>query len=931
MSNGDVQFVGGDGQQQEGFGESEVTFEQGETTTPSTGFGESTVTFEQASDASGVSGASGVAGASGATGTGFCGTEERVSTHTCNSLHPSVDIDPNGNIAVAWHDTRDGTFEIYFRTLASKLDRTEAAEALAAQKNSLSRTINLDCAFPEPDPQKGKDDLQAYSAALRCEETPTNSGLLIRSSNGRLDVNPTSRTMVLSVQDQGVNFIQAGVKAGSLLRIENGANANLQVTVLSVVGPNVLNVAYVDGASTDSGFTFAVEENPTVSLTTCETRLTCSEFTSVFPSVVSDHDGRFHVVYHSDDTGKNQLYYIQLAPQNVGIKDDCRENPPINVQGGFAEVPVGTPGSVAFTEASGGSVSQKAFKATGSTGDFFSYGNRFLVPAQPNRSIFQQDRTGLHKLFRDFAQGNGSWTGVSLAEDRDAWDAQMSGMGQSVTPDVVFGEHPVAGEGDFGTRFDFGNVAFMAQTPPDASVAVRIVALPISPRYTPRGGAFVVELREQDLVMAPKRPVPPSFEDPVDISQILNSPNVQEDGSLPGRFTIEGDAGGTVFTNIIQRDARGQFSRLVFRKDTEQDDVKFILGQQQCGDYPCGVKVAANALEADPRTQYGMTLQVWKGSDYRLDTSQVVSAQMSAVKIFEKEFLFDQSEELSAFVFKDGELILPSGSIVFFVPISSENTEFTVEGVGGGNVLWSTDGSGMMENYSSVPFTLKPYSGLNVPVYYDGVLIQGTGGSSYTPGTGSVVIDTNIATSVIPFAFGAIWNGAENRAYAVAQGFNLAEDSTLSSISIGVVAGTSSQEEDGSVGIADPARTLVIEIYGSSGEASPVPYGEALASAEIVASDIHQFDDSVSIPTVSDMETLTVGFDDQDIRLAGGTYFVVFREGGQNDAGGRFWTIADISGNFVVGKAYWNGTRPIDAQGWNTLTGQLQISMRFFR
>lgn len=857
----------------------------------------------------------------------FCGTEERVSTHTCNSLHPATAIDTFGNIGVSWHDTRDGTHEIYFRALASKISPQEALEALAAQGSELKRVIDLDCFFPDTS-GLGPEDLASYNASQRCTTGGDRSGLLVRSENGRLDVNVASRSMTLSVEDQAINFVQAGVQPGSLLRIETGSNANLQVVVTQALGPNVLAAGFVDGAVTDSGFVFAIEQNPTVSLTSCETRLTCSEFTSTFPDVVVDSDGRFHILYQSNDTGENQLYYIQLAPSNIGIKDACGDSPPINKEWGFGQVPVGTPGSVTFADPDDETV-QVAFRGTGQTGRFFSFGNRFLPTPVPNKAIFTKDRTGIHKLFRDFATGAGRWTGTSLAEDREAWNQQIALLGSDLSPDVVFGsDHPVAEAGDFGTRFLFENVAFVSQTPPDAGILLRTVSLPIRPKCTPRGPSGLASLREQDLVQAPKAPLPPSFQDPVDISQILNSPNVQIDSDTPGRFTIEGDAGGTIFTNVIQQDARGQLSRLVFRKDAEKDDVKFILGQQMCGDFNCGVISSLDATETPPSVQYKLKLQVWKGSDYRFDPSQILSAQMSASLLFEKEFRFDQGEEMATFVFEPGELVLPQGQYVFFVPIAGDDTEFSVEAVGGGNAVWTTDSAGLFENYSAVPFTLKPYSGLNASVYYDGILVEGQASSIVASDTGDLIINTRTAQNAVTVAFGQ--QGGDDgfdRAYAVSQGFSIDAKKRLRTVLVRMAAGTSAGvDTDGSSIPAEADRNMIVEITSDAGG---IPGSEVIASVTVPAGDMRPFDDFDDVPSDSQMGDLFVSFN--DLVLDQGDYHLVFREEGDDDAGGRFFLLTDTNGSFFVGNALWNDVRPIESDQWNLLAGHIQLRISLTR
>lgn len=855
------------------------------------------------------------------TGGRFCGTEERVSTHTCNSQNPAAAIDAFGNIGVAWHDTRDGTHEIYFKALASKISQAEALEALAARQSELGRTIRTECS-PEESILEGGADLEGYDAGNRCREEidADGSGVQVRGDNGSLSINVTGRTMTLSTTDEGIDFFEAGIQAGSLLRIETGLNANTQIVVASVVGSSALQLVFVDGINPDAGFSFSILANPTFSLTSCETRLTCSEATSMFPDVVADSESRFHVVYQSNNSGSNQLYYVQIAPQQVGLKDDCDTNPPLNFGSGFGQVDVGTPGSVAFTDPSD-PTTQVAFLRIGATGDFFTFGNRFLTLPSPNQGLFVEDRTGRHKLFRDFAEGDGKWTGISEAANRATWDAQIAALGSSATPDVVFGDgHPIAKEGDFGSRYDFDKVAFMIQTPPTAGVVVRVAALPLKPRCSPRGPAGTVELREQDLKQAPKRPLPPSFEDPIDLSQIVRAPGVFEDTTVPGRFVIEGDAGGTIFTNVVQQNANGELSRLVFRRESEKDDFKFVLGQQRCGDFPCGVVVSEDAGTNDSDSLYKVTLEVWQGSDYRFDPDQVASAQMGASKIYEKEFSFGPNANIASFVFEPGELVLPQGSVIFLVPVPGNGTEFSVEGVGGGNSIWSTDSSGLFENYNSTPFTLKPFSGLNAPVYYDGTLIEGQ--SDVVPsGSGDLVLNTRTATSAGSIAFGQAGSDDEDfeRAYAVSQAFSLEGTRLIRNIIVRMAAGTSA---GGSSDDADPDRQLVVEIVP---DIDGVPGSEVLASATILAGDIRPFDDFEDVPSDSDMADVIVSL--SNVELVPGTYHIVLREGGDADAGGRFWVLAAGDGQYPVGLALWNASRPVDAETWNLIGGQVQLQI----
>jgi hypothetical protein len=433
-----------------------------------------------------------------------------------------------------------------------------------------------------------------------------------------------------------------------------------------------------------------------------------------------------------------------------------------------------------------------------------------------------------------------------------------------------------------------------------------------------------VVVREQDLVSAPKRPMPPSFVDPLDLSQIMYSPNVRVDDSLPSRFVLEDDPSGVVYTNLIQEDARGQFWRLYFRKDTEKDSIKFLLGQQRCGDDACAAKVPDNeALDVPPTSQYKIGLQVWQGSDYRLDPAQASSAQMAGFLLFEKEFLFGCSEEISAFVFEQGELTLPEGSFVFFVPKAGSNTEFMTQGVGGGNDVWTTNSDGFFDRFAP-PYTIKPYSGLKCPAYYDGSLLTDLSSEDFVPAVSPNVISTRTALVGASIAFGQM-SGTEGliTADVVSQAFTITEDRRLLTVIIRMAKGTAGGlYDDGSVIPADSTRNLLAELFDDKDGVPNV----SLFSVTVPNANITAFDDSQKVPKDSDLANVVIAF---NADLTKGTYHIVLSEQGDTDKLGRFWMITDINNNFPVGIGLWNPNRTKDTDQWRLLPGQVQLMAVF--
>lgn len=654
---------------------------------------------------------------------GFCGAEARVSTQICNSLHPAVAFDGSGNANVVWHDSRDGNFEVYTKLIGSRLDQSQIK-------------LNQGLAF---DPATGK----AYNLSCSAFSGGSSEGVsnvLITQSGGRLDVNTASRTMVLTAGTGSIDFQTAGVLAGSGVSIINGLNAGKRFFVSRLLAPTVAELNFIDRAQADTGFVYSISKAGT-SLNSDEVRLTCGRSSSLFPDVIADSSGRFHVVYQNNRDGHFELYYVQMYPKSVGKAKCTGANQPVSASN-FGPVPPGTEGSATITSrpinpatgkpnpaAQGTTVS---FSTTGSSNAFFSFGNKLLPDPIPAIDGPIPDRKGQHRLFKDFVTGSGEYTGVSKAADRATWAAQALAAGITVLPDYVAPvSHPIAAEGDFGTKFSFKDVAFLSQTPPDKSVEITQISLPLRPKCLPSMPATVGEPDFADLVSAPKKPVPPGFQDPVDLSTILSSPLASIDDSTPARFTVEGDSSGTVFTNILTDNGRGQLSRFVFNCSSDhkpKEPPRFILGQRRCGTELCALQVNSKdgPPTPPPNAQYKITLQVWQGPDYRFLADQDESARIeNCTKIFEKEFFFDPSDSIVSFNLKRGELKVDDGRMLFFVPIPGEGVEFFIEGVGGGHAVWSTDEDGAFAQYY-VPFTVQPNAGLTVPVYYEGFLHDAT-------------------------------------------------------------------------------------------------------------------------------------------------------------------------------------------------------------
>lgn len=256
---------------------------------------------------SGASGASGSSGASGTTGNGFCGTEQKLSDSPCDSLYPAVAMDPSGRAGIAWQDTRDGNLEIYFKTYKSQ---SQAAAGTVVDP-ATGRTVNLACS--------GFSSLMALDDIVAALGATTSNGKTL--SGGRLDVNTISRTMNLSGTSD-TDFRLLGVTANTEISILNGLNAGVNLFVASILAPNALSVVYFDGPQNDTGFVFKVTNDPASGTSSSDVRLTCDAATSIYPDIVADSKGRFHIAYQDNQTGSYELYYIEVFPACVG-QESC--------------------------------------------------------------------------------------------------------------------------------------------------------------------------------------------------------------------------------------------------------------------------------------------------------------------------------------------------------------------------------------------------------------------------------------------------------------------------------------------------------------------------------------------------------------------------------------------------------------------------------
>jgi len=326
----------------------------------------------------------------------------------------------------------------------------------------------------------------------------------------------------------------------------------------------------------------------------------------------------------------------------------------------------------------------------------------------------------------------GLWTGISKAGDRKAWDVQAAALGSVSTPPyVATAETAVSDAGDFGQHYAYKNVSAMFMTPPDKALHMRRLMLPLFPKFAPLV-APEPSPAEQKLVPAPRRPLPPTYIDPVDIGRVVQQSQVKyEDG--PTRFTLEGDSTGTIYTNAFVNDPSGEWLRLVFQKQAVDGEYKFILGRLACGDDPCALLVSSGSKNLLSRT-YDFKLTIWQGPDYRIDPAQISSASVPATKVYEQVYHFEPGENISIYTFAKDKLVLAGGQMFFATVEPPPDFAIAYQGAAPGNVIWSTTSTGIFDQYF-VPWTLPPFKGLFAPVFYDGYLgaIGDVGGASSIP------------------------------------------------------------------------------------------------------------------------------------------------------------------------------------------------------
>lgn len=632
---------------------------------------------------------------------GFCGAEERVSEDSCNSLYPAIGIAPSGTAGVVWTDSRDGNFEIYMKAVKSKVPQelVDAAANTVIDPNS-GRAVNLPCS--------GFSSIMSLDDIVKVAN-PTSDKVVARLSGGKLEVNTITRTITLT-GGADTDFQGLGVLPNSQIRILNGLNAGDDFIVSRILAANVLDLVYYDGPQNDTGFVYDITKNPTTDLTTEDVRLTCNASTSTYPDVVADSEGRYHIAYQDNETGNYEINYIQVYPACVGQKQ-C--SGPIDI---FGQITVADPAPGSSSQ--GGQDSDKDPR----DGQPFFYGNINLPTSVPVASSSPLLRNGIHKLVKQ--AGGGTWTGVSLAADRTAWDAQIADLSlDAVPPFVATDSTPLMMPGDFGQKYFFSDVAILAQTPRDLKVEISKVVMPIKPKCSPSSPATPPTERTQDIVAAPKRPAPPTFSENDALAQVFASAVVQTDDSVPPYFTIDGDSSGTVFTNMLVTNSEGNTERLVFTPDnSDPSRIKFILGQRRCGSELCAVKASDDLLTSEPvPAQYQLTLQAWLGPSYLDDDTKLTSASLLGNKLFEHVYYFDPSSDISSYSIPAGELIVPAGRYVFFVLQIDNRLGAYYEATGGGHAVWSTDGDGEFTQYYQ-PWTLKPNFGLSLPVYFEGTL-----------------------------------------------------------------------------------------------------------------------------------------------------------------------------------------------------------------
>lgn len=809
--------------------------------------GKATASSASGSGYSGYSGTSGGSGYSGSSATGLstncqdttatissasCGREAQQTMGSSNSTYPSISFDPSGNLGMAWIDTRDGVQAIYFQIVGGQMP---------CQNTSISSGAVIDPATgnlvnPGSCPPTGNMCLGMSGSGSSGTSGTSGTALTkctdISSGNGTLTVTNSTKNVMLTVPAGTVNFVSIGIRTGATVRILSGNNKNLSFIVNGISSETALSLEYVAGVVSDAGFVYSVTNPSIVPVVLSETRITCGAAASIFPDIVSDKDGRHHIVYQNNATGNFELYYIQIFPTSVGEKKNTggtgtgdvstatvilNNNHAANfvvdtanktatmtdlnginfsdsmatslgsvLVGDWVVLPVTSPGNTSSAQigfpvvlvngavlvisiigedgneydnlasssyeikrslsvASATEVSVSSFPAvasgtpgsitigggtfmpTGSDGTIISYGTRdFSVTPLSNGPIL--GREGEHLVFRDFYSpgAQGQWVGVSKATDRAAWQEQETLEGRADTPFfIVSAGNPIADVGDFGSALGgMTDVAFVVQSPPDMTVNVSSIILPIKPKCLPAWAAGSGQSVAQNLVPAPKRPLPPTFTDPVDLSGIMTSPLVTADSLSPSRYAIEGDSSGTVFTNLLVDDGRGNLSRLVFNcTQTQSAKPLFILGQRRCGEEYCALIPSSSVNAVPEKPNYSIRLQVWEGADYRADPDILVSGQVAATKLLlDREFVFGPGDDMSTFNFGNGELQFSEGKMIFIVPHAETHTELYIDGIGNGNDVWTASSSiGVFTNYGS-PFTLPPVTGLKAPAYYEGTL-----------------------------------------------------------------------------------------------------------------------------------------------------------------------------------------------------------------
>lgn len=653
----------------------------------------------------------GIITASGSTSDnqGFCAEEERISNHTCNSLHPAIALDCQGNRNIVWYDNRDGNFEIYYKALPSKLSASEISEQYSTSNDEKSRPTNLNCPV-------GFSGYRLLSAVCQGFSSSAEAAGGIRRVATSLTVNNASLAVYLT--DNAADFLSMSINVGSSLTFENGLNMNMGTNVKAVISAKVLELTYNPTLKADADFVYFLD-NTISKKDSCETRITCTKTPSLFPDVVSDCYCRSHLVWHDNETETDQIYYSQVGYGAFQQKCGSGEVNPNSVNigsGGFSPLSSFRPGSYWFMFKGDTSITN-FYAKSGDVGQRVSYG----VAGNPPSS-----GAHLHTIFKDNQAYGGAWVGLSKYYDRAEWNGLINDPASFVPPIVIATQTPIAQVGDFGTTHDFQNLAFMGMTPPDLGIEMETLTLPLIPRCAPGGSsqARSQTVIDDDIVASPKRPLPPTYVDPVDITALMTSPYATLDSTLPNRYTIEGDESGTIYTNSFVSDARNQLSQLVFAKKESGDQYKFILSTRKCGDGPCAVRPSKSFdsnVSSQSQTMFSLVLQVWRGPDYRVDSGFIDNQENTAEKMFEKEFFLSPGSDMTTFAFSPGELTLNRGSMYYFVAIPSVGLDLMTRGVGGGNVLWSNDGTGNFTQYN-IPFTVPPYGGVNAPIFLEGYL-----------------------------------------------------------------------------------------------------------------------------------------------------------------------------------------------------------------